>query len=785
MSTTGSPRPTAPPTPTAPATPTPPAIPISSARHGDVHAAEVACEQAVLDRAMARLDQLRVAEEAAERTTLRERVSSPQAVYERDVAALAHGLRRAELDAAGHGLLFGRLDLARPDNGGREVLHIGRLGLRTPEQEPIVIDWRAPAAAAFYRATPADPQAVIRRRVITCRDDTVVGVEDELLDPAHVDALEGGVVVGDGAFLAAVSRTRGPRMRDIIATIQREQDEAVRAPDDGAVIVTGGPGTGKTAVALHRVAYLMYARRERYSRRGVLVVGPSGVFITYISAVLPSLGETSVRLSALGDLVPGSRAEAVDPAAVAAVKGSPRMATVLARAVRRAATPPVPQVTLVLDRARITLGREDAQRLRARWSPARRPHNENRAAARDALVDLVWSRWARDRGADDWAPQTRRDARADLAEDLAEDAGFGTFLDAVCPRLDPTALLAELRTDGEVLAHAARGVLADAEVALLAAAWTAEPAVLTAADTALLDELAAVVGPVAHEAEIEDDDIPVSLPEEPGFGEVTTFADRTARTRRDLTTEEAYTDYAHVVVDEAQDVSPMQWRMLARRGRTATWTIVGDWAQSAWPDLGQARAGLAAVIEGRRVREHHLSTNYRTSAEIAALAAALLARIDPDATAPEAVRVTGSEPRFLLGVGDLASAVRSATHEVVAQVAGTVGVIAPLQITEAVRGWLAGVAGAVGVADVANVAGAADLDGTGRVTVVDPISAKGLEFDAAVVVAPEDIIGESPTGLRTVYVALTRATQRLTVVSTAADPLDLSPATSPAAASPP
>jgi DNA helicase IV len=731
-----------------------------------VHAAEVAREQAVLDRARARLDQLRVAEEAAERTTLRERVSSPQAVYERDVAALAHGLRRAELDAAGHGLLFGRLDLARPDDGGREVLHIGRLGLRTPEQEPIVIDWRAPAAAAFYRATPADPQAVIRRRVITCRDETVVGVEDELLDPAHVDALEGGVVVGDGAFLAAVSRTRGPRMRDIIATIQREQDEAVRAPDDGAVIVTGGPGTGKTAVALHRVAYLMYARRERYSRRGVLVVGPSGVFITYISAVLPSLGETSVRLSALGDLVPGVRARTIDPAAVAAVKGSVRMATVLARAARRAATPPVPQVTLVLDRARITLGREDAQRLRARWSRARRPHNENRAAATDALIDLVWTRWARDRGADDWAPQTRRDARADLAEDLAQEAGFAAFLDAVCPRLDPSSLLAELRTDREVLGHAARGVLDDAEVALLAAAWAAEPAVLTAADAALLDELAAAVGPVVPGDESEDDDdIPVSLPEEPGFGEVTTFADRTARTRRDLTAEEAYADYAHVVVDEAQDVSPMQWRMLARRGRTATWTIVGDWAQSAWPDLGQARAGLAAVIEDRRVREHHLSTNYRTSAEIAALAAALLARIDPDATAPAAVRVTGNEPRFLLGVGDLAAAVRSATHDVVAQVAGTVGVIAPLQITDAVRGWLAGVAGVAGVSDVA------DLDGTGRVTVMDPISAKGLEFDAAVVVAPEDIIGESPTGLRTVYVALTRATQRLTVVSTSADPL--------------
>jgi len=718
-----------------------------------VHAAELAREQAVLDRARARLEQLRAAEEAAERRTLFEKVSTPQAVYERDVAALAHGIRRAELDAAGHGLLFGRLDLAHEENR-REVLHIGRLGLRTPDQEPIVIDWRAPAAAAFYRATPADPQDVIRRRVITCRDTTVVGVEDELLDPGAVDALEGGVVVGDGAFLAAISRTRGPQMRDIIATIQREQDEAVRAPDDGAVIVTGGPGTGKTAVALHRVAYLMYARRERYARRGVLVVGPSGVFIAYISAVLPSLGETSVRLSALGDLVPGVRTGAVDTPAVAAVKGSARMATVLARAVRRAATPLVPQLTLVLDGARITLGREDAQRLRPRWTRSRRPHNENRAAARDALTDLVWSRWAREKGAEDWAPQTRRDARADLAEDVAEDGGFVIFLDALCPRLDPAAVLRSLRTDRAVLAQAARGVLTDAEVSLLAASWAGVPA-LTTADAALLDELAAVVGPVA--LEVEEDDFPLSLPEEPGFGEVTTFADRTARTRRDFTAEEAYDDYAHVVVDEAQDVTPMQWRMLARRGRTATWTIVGDWAQSAWVDLGQARAGLAAAIQGRRIRGHHLSTNYRSSAEIAALAAAVLARIDPGAIAPVAVRATGIEPQLLLGKVDLAGAVGAATTEALRQVEGTVGVISPLQLVEAARGW---------------VAGAARLNGaSGRVTVVDPISAKGLEFDAAIVVAPEHIIAESPTGLRSVYVALTRATQRLTVISTAPDPL--------------
>ena len=295
---------------------------------------ELAREQAVVDRAQARLDVLRAEAAVRERESLRGTGSgTPQAVYERDVQALAAAARRGDLDAAGEGLVFGRLDVL-----GGEVLHIGRLGLRTDDQEPIVVDWRAPAAAAFYRATAADPLGVVRRRTISTRGPHVTGIEDELLDPAA--DLDGTVIVGDGAFLAAVSRERGPQMRDIVATIQREQDEAVRAPDDGALVVTGGPGTGKTAVALHRVAYLMYARRDWYGRRGVLVVGPSPVFVDYIGAVLPSLGETSVRLSDLGGLPVLPRGLTVDgddePAAIA-VKGSARMATLLQRAVRHLA----------------------------------------------------------------------------------------------------------------------------------------------------------------------------------------------------------------------------------------------------------------------------------------------------------------------------------------------------------------------------------------------------------------------------------------------------------------
>ena len=300
--------------------------------------------------------------------------------------ALAAAARRSDLDLAGEGLVFGRLDL-----GDGTVHHVGRLGLRTEDQEPIVVDWRAPAAAAFYRATAADPQGVVRRRTITTRGTQVRGLEDELLDADGAEHLAGTTVVGDGAFLAAVSRERGPRMRDIVATIQREQDLAVRAPDDGALVVTGGPGTGKTAVALHRVAYLMYAKRDWYSRRGVLVVGPSPVFVDYIGAVLPALGETSVRLSSLGRLpvLPrGLEVTADDPPAVAAVKGSARMVPLLRRVVREmGGARRVPDLELTRWGSGLVLSGEELAGAAAQVSRGARSHNGGRAAYVTAVTD--------------------------------------------------------------------------------------------------------------------------------------------------------------------------------------------------------------------------------------------------------------------------------------------------------------------------------------------------------------------------------------------------------------
>ena len=711
----------------------------------DALSSEVAREQAVLDRALARLDVLRAEAQRWQAESVRPTGGSPQAVYERDVTAQAAANRRAELDLAGEGLVFGRLDLS---DGA--VHHVGRRGLRSDEQEPIVVDWRAPAAAPFYRAKAADPQGVVRRRTISTRRDRVVGVDDELLDAEAADGLEGSVVVGDGAFLAAVSRERTGQMRDIVATIQREQDEAVRAPDDGALVVTGGPGTGKTAVALHRVAYLMYARREWYSRRGVLVVGPSPVFVDYIGAVLPALGETSVRLASLADLpdLPrGVDALGWDAPAAVAVKGSARMVDVLKALVRsRAGARRLRDLELLHWGVAVTVRGGEVARRRSQVHRSARSHNSGRAAFSAALVELCWRAWQR-------RPEAGRieeDDREDFASWLRGDPAFRRALDDAWPVLQPWALLDDLRSGRAPLAELARGVLRDDEITALSAAWTPD-APLTAADAALYDELLELVGVPPVEVEPEDDgwDELSELDELARESEVTTHFDRTSRNRRNLAEERDYRTFAHVVVDEAQDVTPMQWRMLARRARGATWTVVGDWVQSAWPDVQEVRDALAAVLGKNRLRTVELTTNYRTSTEIAALAARLLARIDPGLQPPAAVRSTGVDP-LLVACGDVdgvLAEVPAAVARLLGQVGGTVGVVAPHGLVERVR-------------DV--------LPADPRLSVVDPWQVKGLEYDGCVVADPHGLVAEARhpvAGLRGLYVALTRATQRLVVVS--------------------
>ncbi|MGC4889252.1 HelD family protein [Micromonospora sp. DT227] len=692
---------------------------------------EIAAEQRHLDRVYARLAVLRRSAADAEREGYRlARVGTFGALVERDAMVFHAAQRRHVLDAEHEGLVFGRLDLRTG-----QVLHVGRLGVRADDAETLVVDWRAPAAAAFYQATPAEPRGVVRRRTIQSAAERVTRIEDDLLDPEAAPA--DMAVVGDGALLATLSRATGRGMRDIVATIQREQDEAIRSPGSGVTIVSGGPGTGKTAVALHRAAYLLYSDRARYAGGGILVVGPSGVFVEYIASVLPSLGEETATLHSLGSLFPGLSATRTDPPEVAAVKGSLRMRRVLERAARDAVPDSPAELRLLYRGELLRLDRPalDAVRDRTLTRGARR--NEVRRAAFDAVLAALYAQ-----------ARTLRVGRLPeqpaFEDEIIERPEFREFLRAWWPRLHPRHVLGWLARP-ERLRRYAGGVLSTAEIRLLTDAYrTLDTDGLTVADIALLDELDALLGTPVRRAKPKRD--PYQLAG--GVRELSTYADR-QRAARAAARErpEDYRDFAHVVVDESQDVSPMQWRMVGRRGRLASWTVVGDPAQTAWTGDPQELDRARDQALGRRPRRFfELTTNYRNSAEIFAVAAAEIRRRYPDLALPVAVRSTGVPPvERTVAAAELPAATVEAVRALLAEVEGTVGVITPVPRRDEVAGWLGGL-------------------GDGRLQVVTSLQAKGMEYDGVVLVAPSEIRADPGSGVRTLYVALSRATQRLTTL---------------------
>ncbi len=672
---------------------------------------QIAAEQHHVDRVYARVAELRRAAVRAEAEGYRiARVGTFSALVERDAMVFHQARRRHSLDAEHEGLVFGRLDLRDGD-----VYHVGRLGVRDEHAEPLLIDWRAPAASAFYQATAADPRGVVRRRMIQCAGEIVTGLEDDLLDPGA--APPGMRVVGDGALLAALTRTTGRGMRDIVSTIQREQDEAIRSPASGVTIVSGGPGTGKTAVALHRAAYLLYSDRARFASGGVLVVGPSAVFVNYISQVLPSLGEESATLRSLGSLVEGVAAARVDAADVATIKGSLRMRRVLGRAVRDAVPGAPTELRLLYRGHLLRLTEHQLSEVRRAVLPRGARRNEVRSAATAGLLDALWRQ----------APPDR--TREQFVDDVADRPEFRAFRHTWWPVVTPAEVLGWLADPGR-LARYADGLLSTVDVSRLARSWVVGAPSIS--DVALLDELGELLG------------TPPAPPRRRSADGYRAIGVRVAAPVPERPAD--YRDYAHIVVDEAQDVSPMQWRMLGRRGRHASWTIVGDPAQSAWAG-GEAEVAQArnTALGGRRRSEYPLTTNYRNSAEIFALAARVVRRVVPDAALPRAVRTTGVEPEHVV-TARLAAAARTAAAELLGTVEGTVGAIAAVDRRDEVAGWLSG------------------LDGD-RLQVVSSLEAKGMEYDGVVVVEPSELLAESESGVRTLYVALSRATQRLTTVA--------------------
>ncbi|WP_284747347.1 RNA polymerase recycling motor ATPase HelR [Amycolatopsis sp. RTGN1] len=699
---------------------------------------ELRAERAYVTGLYARLDREREQAGARYHNALGEPGTT---LVERDADVRVRARETVRLNVADNGLCFGRLDAL-----SGETEYIGRIGLFDGENdyEPLLLDWRAPAARPFYVATAATPENMRRRRQFHTLGRTVVDFTDEVL------GRPGDGERGDAALLAAVNAPRGEGMRDIVATIQAEQDEIIRLGHSGVLVVEGGPGTGKTAVALHRVAYLLYTQRERMSRSGVLVVGPSPLFLDHIGRVLPSLGESDVVFLTTGDLVPGLRVTAEDEPEVAKLKGSLKILGVLTAAVadrQKVPDEPVPvelaDVTVDLD-----AGVAGEARLEARRSGL--PHNEARAVFREHVVTILAERavarigegWLtrEDRGA--WA-----DLRADVLDELAEHEDLDATLAALWPELTPETLLAPLYMSPRRLEAAG------ADPAL----FRADGAAWTVSDVPLLDELVDLLGRddsaerAAARRRAEDDaeyaegvmDL-IKLDREEldeDLGLVATdllYAEDLAgrfveRDTRDLA-ERAAADrdwtYGHVVVDEAQELSEMDWRTLMRRCPSRSFTIVGDLAQRRSAAGATAWGPVLAPYVADRWVYRELTVNYRTPAEIMTVAGALLAEFAPAARPPESVRASGVRPwSRRIEDGELPAAIDDFDRD------------------EAVREGTSVVIGPPGV------------PGT-----VPPSATKGLEFDAVLVVEPARILAGGARGAAELYVALTRATQRLGVL---------------------
>jgi DNA helicase IV len=772
--------------------------------HLDQHTDELSHEQEYVSMLYGQLDDLR--EQAADRltTALQSTGGTPQERSQRNSTVAMYAEQVEQLSAVESGLCFGRLDF---HNGDRH--YIGRIGIfdNSGDYEPLLMDWRAPAARPFYLATAASPDGVSRRRHIRTKHRKVVGLDDEVLDLATAGRTGHAGLTGEASLLAALNASRTGRMSDIVETIQAEQDRVIRSDLAGVLVVQGGPGTGKTAVALHRAAYLLYTHRRTLSTRGVLLVGPNATFLRYISQVLPTLAETGVLLSTLGDLYPGITALGTEPPEAAEIKGRRGMTDMLAAAVRDRQRVPddaleitlsqgfgIPGDTLRLDRDVCVQARERARR-------SGKVHNLARQIFATEIVHALARQLTERLGADPFAndPMGGGDApgegellldEADAAEfrrELREDTAVQAALEWMWPVLTPQQLLADLLGGPDRLASAAPG-LTEAERQLLlrdpASGWTP-------ADVPLLDEAAELLGEdgtaEARAEQLRHDQIEyaegvldialgsrsIDLEDE-AEGEILSvtdllgadaLADRQEEVERLTTAQRAAADrtwaFGHVIVDEAQELSPMAWRLLMRRCPSRSMTLVGDIAQTGALSGTSSWQQVLDPYVANRWRLEELTVSYRTPAEIMAVAADVLAEIDPSLEPPRSVRETGVPPWDVqVEPAGLTEQLVAATLREAAEVGdGRLGVIVPGGRVDELGKAVTAALPEAAVGDHPELAS--------RVVVLTVQQAKGLEFDSVLVVEPERIIAESPRGHNDLYVALTRATQRLGVLHTA------------------
>jgi len=737
---------------------------------------ELQREQQYVATLYARLDALqREAEQQLDAVRLLDVGGNHQGRSERDTFARIYEDRILQLREVDERLAFGRLEFEPEAAGGADdgtdgsvFRYIGRIGLRDEDLQPLLLDWRVPQASAFYQATAATPLGARARRHLLSRGRRIIRIEDEIFD---AELLEGAnsELQGEGALLAALTAQRTGRMSDIVATIQGEQDRIIRSELKGVLVVQGGPGTGKTAVALHRAAYLLYSHRDRLRNSGVLIVGPSRSFLQYIEAVLPSLGETGVVLASVGQLYPDVEATREDAPAIAAIKGRASMAGLIARAVRsRQRVPSAPQ-DLDVNGDRVTLDPRLIAHAIGRARESNRSHNEARVVfVKNALGALSrqWLTQLQDAGNsmdDTDLPMLREDLRS--AEDVR------VALNTAWLPITPQKLLQDLYARPQWLAALTPG-WSDAERALLHRDREAE---FTIADIPLLDEAAEHLGEYSvadaalkreakqqRKRDIENAEHAIENMQVGGLVNAKALADNFAELGdRATTAERAAADrtwtYGHVVVDEAQELSPMQWRLLLRRGPQRSFTIVGDIAQAAsasaasnWKDALDPL--LADSPESERWRLEELTVNYRTPSQIAASAESMAIANGLQVTESRSVR---SSEWPITVVADAVEAVRIDRAP-----DGAGGTLAVIVLESGIRELTDRL-----VAEFGDTVGLG-ADGLARdIAVITPQDAKGLEFDSVVVVDPVAILASSERGAGALYVAMTRATQRLTLVA--------------------
>ncbi|WP_327122345.1 AAA family ATPase [Streptomyces sp. NBC_01341] len=722
-------------------------------------------EQEFVDRLYDRVDALRGDTALGVEDALTPVGNGLQARLERDVLVSERSGLLAALNAVDGSLCFGRIDLV---DGAAH--HIGRIGIREDDTEhtPLLIDWRAPVARPFYLATGHTPMGLRRRRHITSEGRTVTELHDEILDLGDDERSGFEDPTGDAVLLAALSSARTGRMGDIVRTIQAEQDRIIRAPHRGVLVVEGGPGTGKTAVALHRAAFLLYEHRELLAKRAVLVVGPNPAFLRYIGEVLPALGETGVMLATQAELFPGVHARGTDTPRAAAVKGGAGMAEALALAVRDRQTLPEPGAPVVVphDDGDLVLDWEIAYEARQVARDTLLPHNLARPYFAFQIIDALTAQLTERIGADPYGGPNflGADDIAQLGKAVAASEQVHAAVAELWPMLTAEEFLADYLAEpvyvpdeeAEAIRRSPGGEWTPADVPLLdeaAELLGSDDSAARAAQEAERQERVAYAQGVlelsrgSESFEFEDEESERLAAHD--IIDAERMAERQEEADHRSAAERAAADrtwaFGHIIVDEAQELSPMAWRLLMRRSPTRSLTLVGDPAQtSEEAGVGSWEKILEPYV-GDRFDHVRLRVNYRTPAEIMDLAARVVQAEDPSFEPPGSVRSTGETPWTRESGADLAGTVARAVAELTPE-EGRLAVIAPRALHEEIAAPLDG------------VTAGAEPDLTRPVVLLGPREAKGLEFDHVLVVEPAHF------GTSDLYVALTRATQRLGIV---------------------